>query len=434
MEEFRIVLADACKIVKESSRKRVISGADEDGRVMVEFSEPVGGRRVKMLTPDEINGMLYKEETSESPANAEEAMAEETELPTAGREESGESALERIPKDAQTGEPQYTQTDADTAWDAIVEQTEGDKDMARSVVDSTVRDKEAALKKLESSNPKPGATVAEKIAAAKEHKAAIAAARQELEQWKAIAGVENRRKAEVEAKVKAAEEEAKARAKAEAEEETGVKLSDEIDENGKPLVLAKDGTTTFGIMEPESGLREAPIQLSLGENYVGEDGKNHGYGLLHIEAGHGKQIRSAGFPSVEEFVEEVAKNYVDIREGAKIGNIQTYLLEMTDDHNNTLFVQLSKDGTYWNVNSAGIFNVKYSRRKPKVYSVPALGEDINTDTSEVDSGHSEGVTAPAGNSSKTSASKVSESRETKQEKAENSISARVKEASADVNT
>lgn len=62
MEEFRIVLADACKIVKESSRKRVISGADEDGCVMVEFSEPVGGRRVKMLTPDEINGMLYKEE------------------------------------------------------------------------------------------------------------------------------------------------------------------------------------------------------------------------------------------------------------------------------------------------------------------------------------------------------------------------------------
>ena len=470
MEEFRIVLADACKIVKESSRKRVISGADEDGRVMVEFSEPVGGRRVKMLTPDEINGMLYKEETPESPANAEEAMAEETEPPTAGQEESGESALERIPKDEE-GNPQYTQTDAPTAWDAIVEQTEGDKDMARSVVDSTVRDKEAALKKLESSNPKPGATVAEKIAAAKEHKAAIAAARQELEQWKAIVEVENRRKAEEKEKVvssvpavgndisndtvevqsqpevgnsmsgnsseatfstdKVSES---SKTKQGKDAETGVKLSDEIDENGKPLVLAKDGTTTFGIMEPESGLREAPIQLSLGENYVGEDGKNHGYGLLHIEAGHGKQIRSAGFPSVEEFVEEVAKNYVDIREGAKIGNTQTYLLEMTDDHNNTLFVQLSKDGTYWNVNSAGIFNVKYSRRKPKVYSVPALGEDINTDTSEVDSDHSEGVAAPAGNSSKTSASKVSESPETKQEKAEESISAKVKEASADVNT
>ena len=190
------------------------------------------------------------------------------------------------------------------------------------------------------------------------------------------------------------------------EEKVTAKLSpNKKDEYGKPLVLAKDGTTTFGIMDPESGLKEAPIQLSLGENYVGEDGKNHGYGLLHIEAGHGEQIRNAGFSSVEEFVEEVAKNYIDIREGAKIGDTQTYLLEVTDDHNNTLFVQLSKDGTYWNVNSAGIFNVKYSRRKPKVYSVPALGEDINTDTSEVNSGHSDGVTAPAGNSSKTSADK-----------------------------
>ena len=471
MEEFRIVLADACKIVKESSRKRVISGADEDGRVMVEFSEPVGGRRVKMLTPDEINGMLYKEETAENPADMTEENPTGEQDTEQERGTTEESAFERIPKDAQTGEPQYTQTDAPTAWDAIVEQTEGDKDMARYVAESTMKAKEEALKKLESSEPKAGATVTETIAAAKEHKAALEAARQELEQWKAIAEVENRRKAEEKEKVvssvpavgndisndtvevqsqpevgnsmsgnsseatsstdKVSES---SKTKQGKDAETDVKLSDEIDENGKPLVLAKDGTTTFGIMEPESGLREAPIQLSLGENYVGEDGKNHGYGLLHIEAGHGKQIRSAGFPSVEEFVEEVAKNYVDIREGAKIGNTQTYLLEMTDDHNNTLFVQLSKDGTYWNVNSAGIFNVKYSRRKPKVYSVPALGEDINTDTSEVDSDHSKGVAAPAGNSSKTSTSKVSESPETKQEKAEKSISAKVKEASADVNT
>ena len=266
MEEFRIVLADACKIVKESSIKRVISGADEDGRVMVEFSEPVGGRRVKMLTPDEINGMLYKEETSESPANAEEAMAEETEPPTAGQEESGESALERIPKDAQTGEPQYTQTDAPTAWDAIVEQTEGDEDMARSVVDSTVRDKEAALKKLESSNPKPGATVAEKIAAAKEHKAAIEAARQELEQWKAIAEVENSRKAEAEAKAKAEEEEAKARAKAEEEEKT--------DESAERYPVGLDEEESSALMERmEAEAAEIPLIELNPANWVKEFGE-----------------------------------------------------------------------------------------------------------------------------------------------------------------
>lgn len=266
MEEFRIVLADACKIVKESSIKRVISGADEDGRVMVEFSEPVGGRRVKMLTPDEINGMLYKEETSESPANAEEAMAEETEPPTAGQEESGESALERIPKDAQTGEPQYTQTDAPTAWDAIVEQTEGDEDMARSVVDSTVRDKEAALKKLESSNPKPGATVAEKIAAVKEHKAAIEAARQELEQWKAIAEVENSRKAEAEAKAKAEEEEAKARAKAEEEEKT--------DESAERYPVGLDEEESSALMERmEAEAAEIPLIELNPANWVKEFGE-----------------------------------------------------------------------------------------------------------------------------------------------------------------
>ena len=192
--------------------------------------------------------------------------------------------------------------------------------------------------------------------------------------------------------------------------------SDKADEYGRPLVLAEDGTTTFGTMDPKSGLKEAPILLSLGENYVGEDGKNHGYGLLHIEAGHGEQIRRAGFSSVEEFVEAVAKNYVCIREGAKIGNTQTYLLELTDTHNNTLFVQLSKDGAYWNINSAGIFKVKYSRRKPKVHSVPALGEDTNTDIPEVNSGHSEGATAPAGNSSKTSDGKGSTKLLTAQEK------------------
>ena len=434
MEEFRIVLADACKIVKESSRKRVISGADEDGRVMVEFSEPVGGRRVKMLTPDEINGMLYKVETSESPANAEEAMAEETEPPTAGQEESGESALERIPKDAQTGEPQYTQTDAPTAWDAIVEQTEGDEDMARSVVDSTVRDKEAALKKLESSNPKPGATVAEKIAAAKEHKAAIEAARQELEQWKAIAEVENSRKAEEETKA-----EAERKAKANAEEERtalkGVNLSEEKDENGNSFVVSSDGTTTFGEVRDKSGLPAAPIKLSVGY----QDKNGSGYGLTHIEANHGAQIKKEGFASVEDFVSYVAKNYDEnnIKVGKRrTGGSITYLLQVTGKHDNTLFIELSRDGSYWNVNSAGVFRKGYSDKKETVAKTePQQPSNAISERALQSADQSNGILPASPNGKPTvSTSKVSESPETKQEKAEKSISAKVKEASADVNT
>ena len=439
MEEFRIVLADACKIVKESSRKRVISGADEDGRVMVEFSEPVGGRRVKMLTPDEINGMLYKEETSESPANAEEAMAEETEPPTAGQEENGESALERIPKDEE-GNPQYTQTDAPTAWDAIVEQTEGDEDMARSVVDSTVRDKEAALKKLESSNPKPGATVAEKIAAAKEHKAAIEAARQELEQWKAIVEVDNRRKAEVEAKVKAAEEEAKAKAKAEEEEKT--------DESAERYPVGLDEEESSALMERmeaeaaeiplielnpanwvkefgEKGIVSTPIgEVKMGENQIAklfEKGRSNQFGMIR--------------PTLEtpQLIIEVPSFAAD--GNSERGSSLLFVKTFTDSKGRKIYyfksVTVKKDGLEVSVSSHydRPKRIKEALKKGKLlyrFDGGAQTEQRPADVSVATSREVSQGTSLAG--------KVSESPETKQEKAEKSISAKVKEASADVNT
>ena len=203
-----------------------------------------------------------------------------------------------------------------------------------------------------------------------------------------------------------------------AQTEITAPLSEEVDEFDKPFVISSSGTTTFGEVGVESGLTAAPIKLSLGENVKDENGANHGYGWLHIEAGHGDQIRAAGFSSVEEFVETVARNYDTIREGSIIADNQTYLLEISDEHNNTLFIQLSRDGSYWNVNSAGIFKKKYSRRKPEVFTRPALEPDTNTDTSGVDSGQAEGVTTPAGNSPQTSDGKGSEKSATDQEKAE----------------
>ncbi len=81
-----------------------------------------------------------------------------------------------------------------------------------------------------------------------------------------------------------------------------------------------------------------------------------------------------------------------------------------------------------------------------VYSVPAVGEGINTDTSEVDSGQTEGVTAPAGNSSQTSYRKDNKSLSSRQIQKEessaqivedkdiSSIQSTVEAASAEVNT
>lgn len=182
-------------------------------------------------------------------------------------------------------------------------------------------------------------------------------------------------------------------------------LSNEMNEFGVPFIESSDGTTVFGVLTDDSGLSPAPIKLSLGENAADKNGTNHGYGLLHIEAGHGDQIRAAGYSSIKDFVEDVARNYDTIREGGIVANNQTYLLEISDEHNNTLFIQLSRDGSYWNINSAGIFKKKYSRRKPEVFTRPALKTETDTDSGRVDSSRSNGVTAPAGNSHQTSEGK-----------------------------
>lgn len=139
----------------------------------------------------------------------------------------------------------------------------------------------------------------------------------------------------------------------------------EIDENGLSFVVSENGTTSFGVIREESGLPSAPIKLS--EGYQDENGK--GYGLRHIEAGHGEEIRNAGFSSVEEFVSYVAKNYDEdnIRVGKQRRNGNTtYLIQVTDSHDNTLFIELSRDGSYWNVNSGGVFRKGYSNKKETV--------------------------------------------------------------------
>ena len=206
-----------------------------------------------------------------------------------------------------------------------------------------------------------------------------------VDAWKAIVGEKTRREeaAKAEAERKAAEEreraekEEKARIEAEkkeaeriaaekAEEEARVEAErKERDENGQPFVVSSDGTTTFGEITEDTGLTAAPIKLSEGV----ADEKGNGYGLRHIEARHGDQIRKAGFSSVEEFVKYVASNYDkhNIKIGKKRANgVETYLIQAEDEHSNVLYVELSKDGSYWNVNSGGIFRKGYAEKKKDV--------------------------------------------------------------------
>ena len=239
-----------------------------------------------------------------------------------------------------------------------------------------------------------GETPEELLRSIKENEKAVAEAEKEVDAWKAIVGEKARReeaaKAEAEriatekaeAERKAAEERERAEAEektrieaekketeriaAEKEEEARVEAErKERDENGQPFVVSSDGTTTFGEITEDTGLTAAPIKLSEGV----ADKKGNGYGLRHIEARHGDQIRKAGFSSVEEFVKYVASNYDkhNIKIGKKRANgVETYLIQAEDEHSNMLYVELSKDGSYWNVNSGGIFRKGYAEKKKDV--------------------------------------------------------------------
>ena len=199
-------------------RGNITTDADADGRYEVYTEAPINGKRVNLFTRDELDSMLMEHNgvVVEQPAENEGNNGGEN-IPENGNiAPQNIPAMQRIPKDMQ-GNPLYEQTDSDTAWDAIVEQTEGDEAMAQTVADGMVADKEAALKKLEKVKSKGGATIAEKIAAEKERKAAIDAAQQELNIWKKIAGTANRRRMDAEAERRRVADEAAILRKAEEE-------------------------------------------------------------------------------------------------------------------------------------------------------------------------------------------------------------------------
>lgn len=429
-------------------RGEIVSGQNEDGRFEVQTEEPVNGKTVNHLTAEELDAMhaqIQEEqgEQMESPSLvAENATTQKEDIAglndgtiaenaTVQKEETPQrqsTALERIPTNEQ-GEPIYEQADPETAWDAILEQTEGDENIAQSVADGMVADMEAAVRRAEKAKVKGGTTIAEKIAAEKERVANIEQAKARLEHWKKIASTNSRRQEAIQAeetrKAKEAallrkeQEEQERDKREEAQSQTlDYKLSDEVDENGHPFVLTSAGELAFGNIGKETGLAPAPILLS--EGVITNSKTNAGYGLVHIEARHGEQIRNAGYPSVVAFVEEVAKHYDVIREGINRSGEQTYMLQLTDRHNNTLMVELSGDGTYYNINTAGIFKTSYGKNRREVYNRHTT-DNQSTESGEESQGEAQsGTTSPSRmkSSTRSSAGKVSESSNAMQGNAE----------------
>lgn len=245
-----------------------IQSIDEDG-IEIHTEEPLNGWHVQVVSPEQLDNMIEsvtdangesvwsrevdapsvdetdentpvdeenipvdEENTEVNPlVDTDEVEADETGNEPQQQEASEEeaptqSALDRIPKDDK-GEPIYEQTDPDTAYDAIVEQTGGNEDMAKTVAESMVSDMKASLDKLNKWKPKSGGTITQKIAAEKEHQEAVDQAKANLEHWQKIAGIQQQRKSKAmldeqkaaDEKAKAAAEEAKAQAAAKEEQE-----------------------------------------------------------------------------------------------------------------------------------------------------------------------------------------------------------------------
>ena len=439
----------------------IVSPKDADGRYVVNVDDGESMRTL-YVTPEELAAMEYREEPSpkaeETRLATEDSSDKALEREAQPTEEHTPTALERIPRD-EKGNAQFHDVDTETAWDGLVEMS-GNEETAHKVAEASLANAERKLKAAKALKEK-GETPEELLRSIKENEAAVAEAQRVVDAWKAIVGEKSRREEAAKAEAERiaaeereraeAEEEARVEAERKAEEERKAKEEErkERDENGQPFVVSSDGTTTFGEITEDTGLTAAPIKLSEGV----ADEKGNGYGLRHIEARHGDQIRKAGFSSVEEFVKYVASNYDkhNIKIGKKRANgVETYLIQAEDEHSNMLYVELSKDGSYWNVNSGGIFRKGYAEKKKDVgqntehpTSATTL-QDKSFVQTDKDNGsqsadtHSDkqhpsadkGTTLPADQqtSDEENTKKVADS------EGENTLKAKIEAASAEVNT
>ena len=468
----------------------IVSPKDADGRFVVNVDDGESMRTL-YVTPEELAAMEYKEPKEEPLTESENPRTIDTEEPpisNAAPTEHTPTALERIPRD-EKGNAQFHDVDTETAWDGLVEMS-GNEETAHKVAEASLANAERKLKAAKALKEK-GDTPEALLRSIKENEAAVAEAQRVVDAWKAIVGEKSRReeaakaeaeriatekaeaerkaaeereraekeeKARIEAEKKEteriaaekAEEEARVEAERKAEEERKTKEEErkERDENGQPFVVSSDGTTTFGEITEDTGLTAAPIKLSEGFQ---DANTGKGYGLVHIEANHGEQIRQAGFTSVKEFVSFVATHYDpdNIRVGKRRDDgSDTFLIQVTDTHDNTLFIELSKDGSYWNVNSGGIFRKGYSNKKETVAKTePQQPTNAVSSDSSLSANVKDGITNAEPNGEPTVSldkgttlpadQQTSDEENTKKvadSEGENTLKAKIEAASADVNT
>jgi|GEM_PF-2322240 len=130
------------------------------------------------------------------------------------------------------------------------------------------------------------------------------------------------------------------------------------------FVPAPDGSLNFGEITPEIA-KQAKRQagkIRLQQGVQNPDGT--GYGRVHIEANHGKEILAAGFSGVEDFVASVARNFNQVWQATKTRQL---LVAVRGSRQDVMFVQLEpmEGGDYYRVNSAFPAQAAYFGRQER---------------------------------------------------------------------
>ncbi len=156
-----------------------------------------GGQGVPKVEEFGDGGIIITPDIALSDEEVAAALAGEETTPSTATEETPPSALSQIPTD-EKGDPIYEQAEPETAWDALMEETE-DEQIAQNVIAQEIAEREDALKKLEKQKPKAGLSTREKIQAEKDKKKAMDDIRRSIDHWKRMSTTKQRRQAEADA-------------------------------------------------------------------------------------------------------------------------------------------------------------------------------------------------------------------------------------------
>ena len=184
-------------------RERISDVHDE----LIYTSETITPEQMALLNENNPHQYPSERESSESKDTSSSRSLQGNEGENAANGQQREMQGNGIPVDAKTGEPVYEAVAPDVAWDAIVQEAEGDEAMAMQVVTDMVADMEAKVQKAKKAKVRAGSTVRERLEAQKKHKRRIEEAEAQLEAWRRIAAVKAERIAAAErAKIEAAQQ------------------------------------------------------------------------------------------------------------------------------------------------------------------------------------------------------------------------------------